>query len=140
MTIPSIGELKLTAKRSIRAAIWMACCAVAAFITLLMLSVSLFIWMAERYDALTASLVVAGCYAVLAGICFAAASYASRPTRPIAEPAPPRHAAAWLEPSIVAASLDAVRTIGGRRAATLALGAFAAFWLITKANRRSDLE
>ena len=39
---------------------------------------------------------------------------------------------AWMEPAILAAGLDLARLIGGRRAASLAAGAVAAMWLLSK--------
>src|SRR4029077_7630936 len=99
--------------------------------------------LADRYDALTASLILAGCFAALAAIFVVAARYIRRRQELEQRAAAARRAAAaqsasWMEPAILAAGLDLARMIGGRRTASLAAGAVAAMWLLRKTGSASS--
>jgi fructose-specific phosphotransferase system IIC component len=108
-----------------------------------MFAAALFIYLADRYDALTASLIMAGCFVALAAIFVVAARYIRRRQELEQKAAAARRAAAaqsvsWMEPAILAAGLDLARLIGGRRAASLAAGAVAAMWLLSKTGNASS--
>lgn len=137
MIAEQISDAKRSLKATVGMAIWIAAAVVASGCALSMFAIALFIWLADRYDALTASLILGGGFAALAFIFFLGALYIhsrrERERRMIAA----RRAAqstAWMEPAILAAGLDLARLIGGRRAASLAAGAVAALWLLNKTS------
>jgi O-antigen/teichoic acid export membrane protein len=142
-----IAEQISDAKRSLKAAAgmaaWMAAAAIAIGFAVVMLAAAFFIHLAERYDALTASLVLAGCFAALAAIFVVVALYIRKRREQERRVAAAHRAAAaqsisWMEPAILAAGLDLARLIGGRRAASLAAGAVAAMWLLSKTGSASS--
>jgi hypothetical protein len=134
-----ISELKRGVKSTAAIAGWGLLAAIAAGIAVLWFAAALFIFLADRYDALTASLSVGGCFVLLAAIALGAAFYIHR-QRELERKAAAKAAAsvsttAWLEPALIAAGLDIARMIGGRRAVSLAAGAAAVVWLLNKANQ-----
>jgi len=142
MIAEQINDLKRSLKASAGMAAWMAAAVIAAVLAIAMFAVALFIYVADRYDALTASLVLAGCFVTLAAILLVAARYIQRRAELDRKAAAARRAAAaqsasWMEPAILAAGLDLAKMIGGRRAASLAAGAVAAVWLLSKTGSGS---
>ena len=140
-----IAEQISDAKRSLKAtasiAAWVLAAAVAGACALLMFGIALFIWLADRYDALTASLILGAGFAVLAFIFFLGALYIRSRREQERRMVAARRAAqsvSWMEPAILAAGLDLARLIGGRRAASLAAGAVAALWLLNKSGGASN--
>ena len=140
-----IAEQISDAKRSLKAtagmAAWIAAMVVAVGCALLMFAIALFIWLADRYDALTASLILGGGFAALAFIFFLGALYIHsrrEQERRLMAARRAAQSAAWLEPAILAAGIDLARMIGGRRAASLAAGAVAALWLLNKTGSGSN--
>jgi hypothetical protein len=116
-------------------AAWIAAAAIAIGCALLMFCIALFIWLADRYDALTASLILGGGFAALAFIFFLGALFVHsrrEQQRRIMEARRAAQSSSWMEPAILAAGLDLARLIGGRRAVSLAAGAVAALWLLNK--------
>ena len=137
MIAEHIEDIKHSLKATAGLAAWMGAAAVAAAFAFIMFAVALFLYLADRYDALTASLILAGCFVALAAIFVVAARYLQRRRELERKAAAARRAAAaqsaaWMEPAILAAGLDLARLIGGRRAASLAAGAVAAVWLLSK--------
>jgi hypothetical protein len=136
-----ISDMKRGLKSTAAIAGWGLLAAIAVGIAVLWFAAALFIFLTDRYDALTASLVVGGCFVLLAGIAVLAAFYIHR-QRELERQAAAKAAAnvsttAWLEPALIAAGLDIARMIGGRRAVSLAAGAAAVVWLLNKANHES---
>ena len=80
-----------------------------------------FVWLASRYDALTASLILAGVFLLIAVIAAIAGALARRRNieRARLELAA-RKAANWLDPKMISVGLEIGRTIGWRRIVTLA--------------------
>jgi hypothetical protein len=80
-----------------------------------------FVWLASRYDALTASLILAGVFLLIAVIAAIAGALARRRNieRARLELAA-RKAANWLDPRMITVGLEIGRTIGWRRIVTLA--------------------
>jgi hypothetical protein len=143
MIAEQISDIKRSLKATAGMAAWMMAAAIAAFFAFVMFAAALFIYLTDRYDALTASLTLAGCFAALAVILVVAARYIRRRQDLERKAAAARRAAAaqsvaWLEPAILAAGLDLARLIGGRRAASLAAGAVAAVWLLSKTGNASS--
>jgi len=137
MIAEHIDDIKHSLKATAGLAAWMAAAGVAVVFAIVMLAAALFVYLADRYDALTASLILAGLFAALAAIFVVAARYIRRRQELERRAAAARRAKAaqsiaWMEPAILAAGLDLARLIGGRRAASLAAGAVAAMWLLSK--------
>lgn len=123
------ADMRQALRRSLWSLIWRAAALAAAAAALLMCAAALFVWVSERLDATAACLAVGSLFAVIALAAGLTVMLCRKP--PAAETAAAHaNATAWLEPSIVAAGLDIIRTIGGRRATTLAVGAVAAIWLL----------
>jgi hypothetical protein len=140
-----IAEQISDAKRSLKATVgmveWIAAAIVAIACAFVMFAIALFIWLAHRYDALTASLILGAGFAVLAFIFFLVALYIRSRHEQERRMMAARRAAqstSWMEPAIVAAGLDLARLIGGRRTASLAAGAVAALWLLNKTGSNSN--
>ena len=142
MIAQQINEMKRGVRSTAVMAAWGLLAAVAVGIAVLWFAVALFVFLSNRYDAVTASLSVGGCFLVLAGIAALAILYIRR-QRELEHRAALRAAARtanlmpWLEPAIIAAGLDVARLIGGRRAVSLAAGAAAVVWLLNNSNSES---
>jgi len=140
-----IAEQISDAKRSLKATVgmveWIAAAVVAGACAFVMFSIALFIWLTHRYDALTASLILGAGFAVLAFIFFLVALYIrsrNEQQRRIMAARRAAESSPWMEPALLAAGLDLARMIGGRRTASLAAGAVAAFWLLNKTGSNSN--
>jgi hypothetical protein len=91
------------------------------------LCVAAFVWLAQRYDAVTAGLVLAGFFLIIAVIATLAGLLARRRNRERARLELARsRAAGWLDPKLLAVGLEIGRTIGWRRIITLAAAALVA--------------
>ena len=139
MIAEQISDIKRSLKAAAGMAAWMAAAAIVAVFAIVMFAVAFFIYLADRFDSLTASLTMAGCFVVLAAVFFVVARYVRRRQEVERQAAAASRAAAaqstaWMEPAILAAGLDLARMIGGRRAASLAAGAVAAMWLLSKTS------
>jgi hypothetical protein len=130
-----ISELKRGVKSTAAIAGWGLLAAIAVGIAVLWFAAALFIFLADRYDALTASLSVGGCFVLLAAMALGAAFYIHRQRELERKAAANVSTTAWLEPALIAAGLDIARMIGGRRAVSLAAGAAAVVWLLNRANQ-----
>lgn len=140
MIANQITDVKRGLRSTAAIAGWGLLAAIAVGIAVLWFAAALFIFLADRYDALTASLSVGGCFVLLAAIAALAAFYVHRQRelqRKAAAAASAASAANWLEPALIAAGLDIARMIGGRRAVSLAAGAAAVVWMLNKANSDS---
>jgi hypothetical protein len=135
MIAEQISDAKRSLKATVGMAAWIAAAVIAIGCALVMFAIALFIWLSDRYDALTASLILGGGFAALAFIFFLGALYIHSRREQERRMVAARRAAqstAWMEPAILAAGLDLARLIGGRRAASLAAGTVAALWLLSK--------
>jgi hypothetical protein len=138
-----VGDAKAKIANTLRAAMWGAIAAAAGIAAFLFFLIGLFIWTADRYDAVVASVtlgIVLACIAMLA-----ATAFYMMQRRKILQPEKKRPAvkAMWLDPVLVTAGLDVARALGGRRTAMLMLGALATTWILTgivngKAESRSS--
>jgi len=140
-----IAEQISDAKRSLKATVgmveWIAAAVIAGACAFMMFSIALFIWLTHRYDALTASLILGAGFAALAFIFFLVALYIrsrNEQQRRIMAARRAAESSPWMEPALLAAGLDLARMIGGRRTASLAAGAVAAFWLLNKTGSNSN--
>jgi hypothetical protein len=127
-------------------ALWAVVVVVAASATLAFLAFAAFIWLAQRYNPLTAALVLSGVYLLITIIALAACSLAHRHTVEQARLAlAARSHAPWLEPRYLSVGIQVVRTIGWRRLVPLlAVGVLAAAlgreWLGQDRSTLSDEE
>jgi hypothetical protein len=101
--------------------VWFLIAAAALVLALGFLCAALFVWLASRADAMTASLVMAGGFALVALVAAAAAWIArlrnmERAQRELAA----RSHAGWLDPKFLAVGIEIGRAIGWRRVITLA--------------------
>lgn len=140
-----IAEQISDAKRSLKATVgmveWIAAAVIAGACAFAMFAIALFIWLTHLYDALTASLILGAGFAALAFIFFLVALYIRSRNEHERRMMAARRAAQstpWMEPAVLAAGIDLARLIGGRRTASLAAGAVAAFWLLNKAGSNSN--
>jgi len=137
MIVEQISDAKRSLRATVGMAAWLVAAALAAACALIMFAVALFIFLTDQYDALTASLILAAGFVALAAVFVVVALYIRRrreQERRIAAAHRAAQSVAWMEPAILAAGLDLARLIGGRRAASLAAGAVAAVWLLSKSN------
>lgn len=128
------------AKETIRHTAGIALCGLAAMVAGLvalgMFTTALFIWVAQRTDTMTAALTIGAAFSALAGIAVIVALLLRKAPEDEPEQQPQQSAAAWLEPSMVAAGLDIARMVGGRRATSLVAGALAVYWLLNGRQTR----
>lgn len=126
-------RLQAKAKTGLSSAVlvWGVIALISLAVTLGFLTIAAFIWLAERYDALTAALLLGGVFlvvAIIAGICCLVAhrSAITRARLELAE----RKNMPWLEPSFLAAGLQVGSAIGWRKLLPLAAVAFFAAGLV----------
>jgi hypothetical protein len=117
--------LALTAKArtgfSLHIVVWAAIAAIASAATLVFLSLAGFIWLADRYDALLASLLMAGLYLVIGLIAVVCLLQGRRRTIERARlELSARSEGSWLDPRLMVVGLQVGRAIGWRRLASLA--------------------
>jgi hypothetical protein len=138
MIAHQISDMKRGLRSTAAMAAWGLLAAVAVGIAVLWFAVALFVFLTDRYGAVTASLSVGGCFLVLAGMSVLVILY-MRKQREVEHRAAASRAnsMAWMEPALLAAGLDVARLIGGRRAVSLAAGAAAVVWLLNKSSSES---
>jgi fatty acid desaturase len=86
-----------------------------------------FIWLAETYTALTAALILAVCFVLVAILCALAAVFSQRRTSEHAKRALAlRSQSPWFDPATLGIALQIGRSIGLRRIAPLAAAGFLA--------------
>jgi predicted lysophospholipase L1 biosynthesis ABC-type transport system permease subunit len=102
--------------------IWAVVAAVASMAALIFLTIATFIWLADRYDALIAGLVLACFFILIALIAIVACLITRRRNmeRARLELAARRSNTNWLDPKLMAMGLQIGQTIGWRKLASLA--------------------
>ena len=111
---------------------------IAVLVTLGFLCAALFLWFAQNYGAITASLVLAGIFAFVALMALLTAVLLRRHEPP---PPPPPSGAAGLfnDPMMLAAAIDVVRTFGrGRTTAAVLVSAFLGGLLLSRSTRKPE--
>jgi len=142
MIAQQINDMKRGVRSAAVMAAWSLLAAVAIGIAVVWFTVALFVFLTDRYGAVTASLVLGGCFLLLAAVSVLVLLYIRR-QRELERRAAARAAARaanatpWMEPALLAAGLDVARMIGGRRAVSLAAGAAAVVWLLNKSTSES---
>jgi hypothetical protein len=109
--------------------LWFLIALVSLALALGFLCAATFVWLANRYDAVTAGLILAGVFLGVAVIAALAGRMARRRNieRARLELAARSAATSWLDPKLLAVGIEIGRTLGWRRIVTLAAaGLFAA--------------
>src|SRR6202158_13879 len=98
--------------------------AVAALAAVVFLVIAAFIWLTDRYDALTAGLVLGGVFVAIAIIAIVACLVRHRRNmeRARLQLAARNRNAAWLDPTLMAVGVEVGQAIGWGKLATLAAG------------------
>jgi hypothetical protein len=107
---------------SSQVAVWAAVAAAASTVALVFLLIAAFIWLAGRYDALTAGLVLGGVFVLIALVAIVACLIARRRNmeRARLELAARSSSASLLDPKLLAMGFQIGQAIGWRRLASLA--------------------
>jgi hypothetical protein len=127
-------------KHKIDLALKTSVCGVVALVTMIValgfLCAAAFMWIAQSYGAIVASLSLAGAFIVVALIAILVAVILHRRKPP---PLPPPSQAWWADPAILASALDIGRALGGRRLTPVVLvGAFLVGILLNRSTRKRD--
>lgn len=118
-------ELKAKAKTGLSAGllVWGVIALVGLVAALIFLTFAGFIWLARRYDALTAALIMAGVFFLIAVIGALAAVISRKSTVTAARLALSERKQPWLDPAMLGVGLQIGRSVGWGR--LLSLGAVA---------------
>ena len=93
-----------------------------------------FLWLAQNYGAITASLVLGGVFLLLSLIALLVVLLLRRKPPP-----PPPKSAWWADPALLAAALDVSRVLGRRRVVSAAVvGAFIVGILLNRPPRKPE--
>ena len=133
----AIANLKHRIDLALKSTIGGIVAAAAALIAMAFFCAAAFLWLDERYGAITASLALGGAFTFLALIVVIVVLIVRRRSPP--PPPPPRKSAWWADPALLATVLDVTRGLGRRRVATAALvGAFVLGILLNRAPRKGE--
>ena len=133
----AITNLKHRIDLALKSTIGGIVAAAAALIAMAFFCAAAFLWLDERYGAITASLALGGAFTFLALISVIVVLIVRRRSPP--PPPPPRKSAWWADPALLATVLDVTRGLGRRRVATAALvGAFVLGILLNRAPRKGE--
>ena len=107
--------------------IWSVIAVIAATVALIFLCVAAFLWLADRYDAVIAGLLLGFFFVLVALIALLAGMLARRRNRERARlELAARSQANWLDPKLMAVGFQVGQAIGWRRLASLAAVALVA--------------
>jgi MFS family permease len=126
--------LSLQARNGINAAalVWMAVIAAAAFTAFIFLCIAGYAWLSARYDPVSAALIMAAVFIVLAALAAMIVALIRRHVRQraILARAAKAHTPPWLlDPRILGVAVEAGRSLGWQRIVPMALvGFMAAQW------------
>lgn len=137
-----IEEIRAKIRLSIASLVWGGIAAAAGVAGLLFLSVAGFLWLSERYNPMTACLVLGIAYVLLAAIALTVVAIV-RMRRPKVAPPPPASTQPqwWTDPVTIMTALQVVRAIGITRLLPIAvLGAVAAGFALERSSKREAQE
>ena len=123
-----IGDLKTSVASTVRAAVWGIAAAICGVVGILFLLIAAFLWLAARYDPLTACLVMGGAFVIVAiatGVAFALIR------RQADLRARQRRARAALDPAVLAGALQVARLMSSRTSTLLLVVAAASGFLLS---------
>jgi uncharacterized SAM-binding protein YcdF (DUF218 family) len=136
-----IDELKAKIRLSIASLVWGGIAAAAGVTGLLFLSVAGFLWLSQRYDPVTACLVLGIAYVVLAAVALTVVASVRNRRVKIAPPASATQPQWWADPVAIVTALQLVRTIGITRILPIAvLGAVVAGFALERSAKREAQE
>lgn len=134
-------ELQIRARTGLTRSllVWLALACAAAVAAVGFAIAAAFLWLADTYGPLAASLILSGTFLVVCAVALAAAGAVRRRTKTQAELALAAQRSPLLDPRLLAGAVQVGRLVGGKRALPLlALGALAVgigmHWL----NRRTE--
>jgi hypothetical protein len=135
-------QLRVKAKTGLSPAV-LAFAAVAllcGILTFVFVLVTAFIWLAERYEPLLAALILTGLFLLITIVALLACIWShNRSMERARQELAARPTAPWLEPPLVAATLQASRAVGGPRLLALATVLFLAAGIATQWRRHERL-
>lgn len=110
---------------------------VAALVALGFLCAALFLWLAQNYSAIIASLVLAGVFVFVALVAVLIVVLMRRREPP--PPPPPTMGTLFNDPAMLMAAFDVVRTFGrGRTTAAVLISAFLGGLLLSRSSRKPE--
>jgi hypothetical protein len=122
---------------STQVVVWSVIAAIAAMVALVFLCIAAFIWLADRYDAVIAAVLLGFFFVLLALIALLAGMLARRRNQARARlELAARSNAGWLDPKLMAVGLQVGQAIGWRRLASLAAVALVAAGLAKEWSSR----
>lgn len=131
-----IANLKHKLDLALKSTIGGAVACAAALVAVGFFCAALFLWLDERYGAITAALALGGIFAFVAVVALLVVVILRGRAPP---PPPPRKAAWWADPMLLAAALDVGRTLGKRRVATaVVVSAFVLGMLLRPPRKRDE--
>jgi hypothetical protein len=131
-----IGDLKTSVASTVRAAVWGIAAAICAVVGILFLLIAAFLWLAARYDPLTACLVMGGAFVIVAIVTAIAFALVRRQADLRAKQ---RRARSALDPALLAGALQVARLMSSRTSTLLLVVAVAAGFLLS-AMRASAMD
>lgn len=136
-----IDDLKANIRLSIASLVWGGIAAAAGVAGLLFLSVGGFLWLSQRYDPITACLVLGIAYVLLAAIALTVVASVRSGRRKKAPPPAPAQPQWWTDPVAIMTALQLVKAIGISRLLPIAvLGAVAAGFAMERSAKREAPE
>jgi uncharacterized membrane protein YidH (DUF202 family) len=131
-----LSDLKASLDRALTTAALGVVAAVAAVAAFFFVCVGIFVWTANHYDTVTACAVLAVLFLVIAAIAVTVIAVARRRTAEKLRQRERRKPQWWLDPTVMAIGLEAAKTLGPRRIASLAvLGALVAGIMLNRPGR-----
>ncbi|HEV3185877.1 MAG TPA: phage holin family protein [Xanthobacteraceae bacterium] len=131
-----LSDLKASLDRALTTAALGVVAAVAAVAAFFFVCVGIFVWTANHYDTVTACAVLAVLFLVIAAIAVTVIAVARRRAAEKLRQRERRKPQWWLDPTVMAIGLEAAKTLGPRRIASLAvLGALVAGIMLNRPGR-----
>lgn len=136
-----IDDIKANIRLSIASLVWGGIAAAAGVAGLLFLSVGGFLWLSQRYDPITACLVLGIAYVVLAAVALTVVAIVRSGRRKKAPPPAPAQPPWWTDPVTIVTALQLARTIGIARILPIAiLGAVVAGFAMERSSKQEAQE
>jgi hypothetical protein len=128
-----VAELKGRLDRALTTAVMGAVAAAAAVAAFFFVCVAIFVWTADRYDTVTACVVLAVLFVIIAAAALVVIAIARRRAADELRRRASRKPQWWLDPTVMAVGLEVAKALGPRRIASLAvLGALVAGVLLNR--------
>jgi hypothetical protein len=138
------GDIKSKVELTLRVALWGTMAAASATVGVLFLLIALFLWLADRYDVVTACVVLGLLFVMLAlagALGFALTSRRAEVRslqRRTSTPTQSTSTQWWHDPRVLAGGLEIVRLLGTRRTTLLLVAAMASGFLLSKVQQTDN--